>query len=76
MIVDGCSANVQPCGDAGWGNALREQAAASTEIAQNVERIARMAEENSAAAASNSDTATQLDELSGALKDSVTHFKV
>ncbi|PKO86341.1 MAG: methyl-accepting chemotaxis protein [Betaproteobacteria bacterium HGW-Betaproteobacteria-12] len=30
--------------------ALREQAAASTEIAQNVERIAQMAEENNAAA--------------------------
>ena len=57
-------------------DAVREQDAAIQQVAANVEKIAQMAEENSAAAASNSDTATQLDELSGALKDSVTHFKV
>ena len=57
-------------------DAVREQDAAIQQVAANVEKIAQMAEENSAAAASNSDTAIQLDELSGALKDSVTRFKV
>jgi len=35
-----------------------------------------MAEENSSATASSSDTAIQLDRLSGALKESVARFKV
>ena len=57
-------------------DALREQDAAIQQIAANVEKIAQMAEENSAAAASSSDTATQLDRLSGALKGSAARFKV
>ncbi|MDP2695428.1 MAG: methyl-accepting chemotaxis protein, partial [Gallionella sp.] len=57
-------------------DAVREQDVAIQQVAANVEKIAQMAEENSAAAASSSDTAIQLDRLSGELKDSVARFKV
>ncbi len=63
--------NVQSIADA-----IREQDAAIHQVVTNVEKIAQMAEENSAATASSSDTASQLDRLSGALKDSVERFKV
>jgi methyl-accepting chemotaxis protein len=54
--------------------ALREQAAASTEIAQNVERIAQMAEENNAAAGSNAHTADGLRQLAETLNGEVGRF--
>lgn len=57
-------------------DAVREQDVAIQQVASNVEKIAQMAEENSAAAASSNDTATQLDGLSSELKDSVVRFKV
>jgi methyl-accepting chemotaxis protein len=41
-----------------------------------MEKIAQMTEENSAAAASGSDTAVHMDRLAGALRQSVTRFKV
>jgi len=55
--------------------ALREQAAASTEIAQNVERIAQMAEENNAAAGSNAHTADGLRQLAETLTEEVGRFR-
>jgi methyl-accepting chemotaxis protein len=55
--------------------ALREQSAASTEIAQNVERIAQMAEENNAAACGNADTATKLRRLAETLSSEVARFR-
>ena len=55
--------------------ALREQAAASTEIAQNVERIAQMAEENSAAASGNADTSDTLRKLAHALTTAIARFR-
>ena len=55
--------------------ALREQASASTDIAQNVERIAQMAEENNAAAGTNAGTAERLRQLSGVLGDAVARFR-
>ncbi|PKO88464.1 MAG: methyl-accepting chemotaxis protein [Betaproteobacteria bacterium HGW-Betaproteobacteria-10] len=55
--------------------ALHEQAAASTEIAQNVERIAQRAEENNAAARGNADTAGQLRQLAENLSSEVAHFR-
>ncbi|RIX45627.1 MAG: HAMP domain-containing protein [Rhodocyclales bacterium GT-UBC] len=55
--------------------ALREQAAASTDIAQNVERIAQMAEENNAAASGNADTAGDLRQLAETLNGEVARFK-
>jgi methyl-accepting chemotaxis protein len=57
-------------------NAIREQDTAIHQVAANIEKIAQMAEENCSATASSSDTAIQLDRLSGALKDSVARFKV
>lgn len=57
-------------------DAVREQDVAIQQVATNVEKIAQMTEENSAAAASSSDTATHLDGMSSALKDSVARFKV
>jgi methyl-accepting chemotaxis protein len=54
---------------------LHEQAASSTDIAQNVERIALMAEENNAAASGNADTATELRQLAENLNSEVAHFR-
>ena len=55
--------------------ALREQSTASTDIAQNVERIAQMAEENDAAAHGNASTAGKLRELAEALSSQVGRFR-
>ena len=55
--------------------ALREQSTASTDIAQNVERIAQMAEENDAAAHGNAATAGKLRELAEALSSQVGRFR-
>ena len=65
------ASNVQSIADA-----VREQDAAIQQVAANIEKIAQMAEENSIATASSSDTAVRLDGLSSALKDSVARFKV
>ncbi|MDD3328982.1 MAG: methyl-accepting chemotaxis protein [Zoogloea sp.] len=56
--------------------ALREQGAASTEIARNVEHIAQMAEQNSAAVRDTADTAQRLKSLAQQLQDEVAHFKI
>jgi methyl-accepting chemotaxis protein len=56
--------------------ALKEQGVASTDIARNVERIARMAEENSAAAASAARTAQEMEHLAAELNSAVTRFSV
>ncbi|NHC11718.1 methyl-accepting chemotaxis protein [Stutzerimonas degradans] len=56
-------------------NALREQSAASAEIAQQVSTIARMAEENGEAVGSNHHTASRLSDLAGTLLDNVSRFK-
>ncbi|THF65529.1 methyl-accepting chemotaxis protein [Pseudothauera nasutitermitis] len=56
-------------------SALREQAAASTEIARNVEHIAQMAEENNAAASSNAQTADALLQLAETLSGEVGRFR-
>ncbi len=57
-------------------DAIREQDAAIHQVAANIEKIAQMAEENSVTARTNNDTALQLDQLSGVLKESVARFKV
>lgn len=54
---------------------MREQSAASAEIAQQVTTIARMAEENGEAVGSNHHTASRLSELAGTLLDNVSRFK-
>ena len=56
--------------------ALKEQSAASNEIAASVERIAQMAEENNAAVAGTTDTAGDLDRLAAGLQDEVRRYRV
>jgi methyl-accepting chemotaxis protein len=56
--------------------AVREQDVAAHGIAQNVEKIAQMAEENSAATGAVSDSATHLEGLADALQRAVTRFRV
>ena len=55
--------------------ALREQTAASTEIAQSVERIAQMAEENNVAVGGNVQIAETLRGLAHALTSAIARFK-
>ncbi|MBI5439435.1 MAG: methyl-accepting chemotaxis protein [Nitrosomonadales bacterium] len=57
-------------------DAIREQDSAIHQVVASVEKIAQMSEKNCAVTASSSDTATQLDRLADALKESVAHFKV
>ncbi|WP_265949754.1 methyl-accepting chemotaxis protein [Dechloromonas sp. A34] len=56
--------------------ALREQASASTEIAQNVERIAQMAEQNNSSAGGNAATADSLSKLAETLSGEVARFRI
>ena len=57
-------------------SALREQGAASTAIARNVEHIAQMAEQNSAAVRDTADTAHHLESLAQQLRQDVAHFLI
>ncbi|EXI76069.1 MAG TPA: methyl-accepting chemotaxis protein [Candidatus Accumulibacter phosphatis] len=56
--------------------ALHEQSAASSDIARNVESVARMAEANSTAVAGNAGTAEQLEHLSTGLESEVRRFRL
>ena len=56
--------------------ALREQGVASTEIARNVERIAQMAEQNSAEVRDTAATAQRLEQLAQQLRAEVAHFSI
>lgn len=57
-------------------NALVEQNAASTEIAENVEKIAQMSEENGAATQEVAATALHLESLAAAARLAVARFAV
>ena len=57
-------------------DALREQRGASTELARNVEAIAQMSEENSAAVGSVASTAHRLLTVADSLKGSVSRFRI
>ncbi len=57
-------------------SALREQSAASTEIARNVEHIAEMAEENNSVVSENADTAHELERLAEGLQAEIRRFRV
>jgi methyl-accepting chemotaxis protein len=57
-------------------SALREQSAASNQIAGNVEKIAQMTEENNAAVGVVLDSANHLERLAGNLQTSVNRFRV
>ena len=54
--------------------ATREQQAASTDIARNVERIAQMTEENGRSAGETAESARHLDELASNLQGRVARF--
>jgi methyl-accepting chemotaxis protein len=56
--------------------AIREQSAASTAVAQQVEHIAQLAEEASASANGNQRTADELERLSHEMQDLVGQYKV
>jgi methyl-accepting chemotaxis protein len=56
--------------------ALREQSAASAEIAANVERIAQMAEENNAAVAGSTATAQKMEQLAAGLQGEIRRYRV
>lgn len=55
---------------------LREQAIASQDLAQRVEQIVQVVEENAGAAGAVADSANQLAELSDRLKSEVSRFRV
>ncbi|KAB2964925.1 methyl-accepting chemotaxis protein [Zoogloea sp.] len=57
-------------------DAIREQSSASSIIAQKVEQIARMSEENTAAAGTTSATATDLNSLAVAMRAEVRKYRV
>lgn len=60
----------------GIANAVKEQRLAATQIAQNVEQIAQMSEENHASVASANDLANQLGKLSEELNSQIGRFIV
>ena len=55
---------------------LQEQLSASLDIAKNVEKIAQMTEESSAAVSEVSSAATSLERLAVELQQEVAHFKI
>ena len=73
QIRDGANRVIAAVSDI--SSALREQTTASSEVAQKVELIARMTEENSAAANEIAGEAKQLESLAGALENAVSRFK-
>ena len=56
--------------------ALKEQSAASSDIAQKVEQIAHMTEENDVAVQSNDSAVLALKELASTLESSVSHYRL
>ncbi len=70
------SAETMQASIAGISEALHEQRSASVDLAQNVEAIAQMSEENANAVSTVSDTATRLDQASSRLKSAVSHFRL
>lgn len=57
-------------------SAIKEHSIATTNIAQQVEGIAQMAEESSAAASNTANSAQQLDNLSRQLQGIVDAYKI
>lgn len=73
-IGDSSRQTVDMVGDI--SDAIREQSVASTSIAQQVEKIAQMSEENSAAAKSTAATAAELADLSGKMQSIIAQYRV
>lgn len=60
----------------GINEAMREQGAASYDIAQKVERVAQASEESSASVAVSSDEAARIRDLANIMRSNVERFKV
>jgi methyl-accepting chemotaxis protein len=73
--IKGCAADVVSTVNE-ISTALAEQSSASTQIAQNVERIAQMSEDNAGAVKSVAKSAKDLDALARALAESVARFRI
>ncbi|MBS0356489.1 MAG: HAMP domain-containing protein [Proteobacteria bacterium] len=73
-IRDGSGRTVQAINEI--SDALREQSAASTEIARRVEGIAQMAERNSLNSSETEQTAHQLKALAGHLEQDIARFRL
>jgi methyl-accepting chemotaxis protein len=56
--------------------AIREQSSASTSIAQQVERIAQMAEESNAAASESAQSARELDTFAASMQEIVRSYRL
>ena len=56
--------------------AIREQSTASSIIAQQVERIAQMSEENNAAAQNTANTSSELSEVARSMQVEVAHYQL
>ncbi len=65
---------VQVVGDI--SNSLKEQSVASNDIAKNVEKIAQMSEENSAAVQETANAAQHLEQLAASMQNTIGRFKV
>jgi methyl-accepting chemotaxis protein len=57
-------------------DALKEQSQASHDVARHVESIAQMTDENNAAAEEAADSVKRLDQLTGAVNETLGHFRV
>jgi methyl-accepting chemotaxis protein len=57
-------------------SSIREQGAASSDIAKNIEQIAQMSEKSSQAVQNTTDAARHLQELSASLNSAVSRFKI
>ncbi|WP_051710558.1 methyl-accepting chemotaxis protein [Andreprevotia chitinilytica] len=73
-IREGSNEVVERVGDI--SGAIREQSAASTNIAHLVERIAQMSEESSAAAQRTAGSAGQLDQLAAEMQREVARYRL
>lgn len=74
QIKDG--ANRVRAGVSNISDALREQSVVSNKIAQSIEHIAQMSEQNTSAVASTAQTARELERLAAELQTAVQRFKV
>lgn len=74
QISDGCHDAVETVGEI--SNAIREQGAATNNIAAQIERIAQMSEESSAAAGETADAARGLDELARKMRAEVGRYRL
>ncbi|MEN3112313.1 methyl-accepting chemotaxis protein [Uliginosibacterium paludis] len=74
LISDGCHDAGETVGEI--SNAIREQGTATNNIAAQIERIAQMSEESSAAAGETAEAARGLDELARRMRAEVSRYRL